>query len=79
VYFGANPTPGAGEFKGRQSSTTYYHSAGFVPGTTYYWRIDEIEADGVTIHTGDVWSFTIAPLTAWKPRPADAAKIPSNT
>jgi len=80
VYFGANPTPGAGEFKGRQSSTTYYHSAGFVPGTTYYWRIDEIEADGVTIYTGDVWSFTIAPLTAWKPRPADAAKeVPLDT
>jgi hypothetical protein len=27
---------------------------------TYYWRIDEVEADGVTIHKGDVWSFTVA-------------------
>ena len=74
VYFGTNPTPGAAEFKGRQSTTTYYYSAGFTPGATYYWRIDEIEADGITIRTGDVWSFTIAPLTAWKPRPVDGAK-----
>lgn len=64
VYFGTNPTPGAGEFKGRQSSTTYYYSDAFVPGTTYYWRVDEIEADGITIRKGDVWSFTIPPLTA---------------
>jgi len=25
---------------------------------TYYWRIDEIEADGTTIQKGNVWSFT---------------------
>jgi hypothetical protein len=30
-----------------------------VPGTTYYWRIDEIEADGTTINKGDIWSFTV--------------------
>ncbi len=28
----------------------------------YYWRVDEIEADGITIHTGEVWSFTVEPL-----------------
>ncbi len=26
--------------------------------TVYYWRIDGVEADGTTVHTGDVWSFT---------------------
>ncbi len=31
---------------------------------TYYWRVDEIEADGVTIHKGDIWSFSIPPKTA---------------
>jgi len=31
---------------------------GLVSGTTYYWRIDEVEADGSTVHKGDVWSFT---------------------
>ena len=55
VYFGTNPTPGAGEYKGEQAGTTYE------PGTmsnnaTYYWRIDEKNACGTT--TGDVWSFT---------------------
>ena len=26
---------------------------------TYYWRVDEVEADGVTIHKGNIWSFTV--------------------
>jgi hypothetical protein len=42
---------------------------GLVPGTTYYWRVDEIEADGTTKHDGDIWSFTVPPYTAWKPSP----------
>ncbi len=25
---------------------------------TYYWRVDEVDADGVTIHKGNVWSFS---------------------
>ncbi|MEJ2704212.1 MAG: LamG domain-containing protein [Sedimentisphaerales bacterium] len=45
---------------------------GLVRDTTYYWRIDEIEADG-TVVTGDVWSFTIHPLTASNPSPPDGA------
>lgn len=47
---------------------------GLVPGTTYYWRIDEVEADGVTKHKGDVWSFTVPPRTAYDPNPADGAE-----
>ncbi len=76
VYFGTNPTPGTAEFKGRQTLgfNMYWHGPGFIPGTTYYWRIDEVEGDGVTIHTGDVWSFTAATLTAQNPNPADGAK-----
>ncbi|MFH1717462.1 MAG: LamG domain-containing protein [Planctomycetota bacterium] len=42
----------------------------FDPGTTYYWRVDEVEADGNVI-TGDVWSFTTMPLEAHFPVPAD--------
>jgi hypothetical protein len=35
-------------------------------GTRYYWRVDEIWADG-TVITGDVWSFTTGSLVAlWK-------------
>ncbi|MHC4499829.1 MAG: hypothetical protein ACYS21_12035, partial [Planctomycetota bacterium] len=37
--------------------------ASFVPDLvirkTYYWRVDEVEADGATVHTGDVWSLTV--------------------
>jgi hypothetical protein len=73
VYFGTNPTPGPGEYKGRTLYLFYYFGV-LTPGATYYWRIDEVEADGVTIHTGDVWSFTAAPLTAYNPNPADGAK-----
>ncbi len=76
VYFGTNPTPGPEEFRGRLHGvqTVYYHVAGLVPGTTYYWRVDEIEADGTTIHTGDVWSFATTPVTAYHPEPPDGAK-----
>ena len=74
---------GTGEaFRGTQ--TTTYSVAGFpgfpypdglVNGTTYYWRIDEVEADGVTKHTGKVWSFTVPPKTAYDPSPANGAEF----
>jgi len=70
VYFGT--APDALEFRARYArlQTQYYHVPGITPGTTYYWRIDEVEADGITIHTGDVWSFTATPITAWNPSPS---------
>lgn len=76
VYFGTNPTPGPDEFRGRQpvSMSIYYHPPGLIPGTTYYWRVDEIEADRTTIHTGGVWSFTSTPVTAYHPEPPDGAE-----
>jgi hypothetical protein len=41
-----------------QSDETY--DAGRLEfGRTYFWRIDEIEADGSTIHKGEIWSFTV--------------------
>ncbi len=43
-------------------------------GMTYYWRVDEIESDMTTIHTGNVWSFTVAPATAYFPVPPNGAK-----
>jgi len=74
VYFGTNPTLGTADFRTRTTWTMYWHGPGIVPGTIYYWRIDEVEADSVTIHAGDVWSFTAATLTAQNPNPADGAK-----
>jgi len=36
----------------------------FVPGSTYYWRIDEVnEAEPNSPWKGDIWSFSIAPMT----------------
>ena len=49
---------------------------GLVPGTTYYWRIDEIDdADPNSPWKSDVWSFSIPPKTAYNPNPADGAEF----
>jgi len=78
VYFGTNPTPGLAELvAGMWMLNMYWFGApgpGLNPGTTYYWKIDEIEIDGSTIHYGDVWSFTAAPYKAYSPSPADGAR-----
>jgi hypothetical protein len=55
VYFGTDSTPDSSEFKGNQTGTTY-HPGPLTPGTTYYWRVDEVNAQGTM--TGDVWNFT---------------------
>ncbi len=48
---------------------------GLQPGTTYYWRIDEVnEADPNSSWKGNIWSFAIAPKTAYEPVPADGAE-----
>ncbi|MBW7991461.1 MAG: hypothetical protein FVQ84_15815 [Planctomycetes bacterium] len=47
---------------------------GLIPGTTYYWRIDEVnDADPNSPWKGNVWSFSIPPKTAYSPNPADGA------
>ncbi|MFZ2149389.1 MAG: LamG-like jellyroll fold domain-containing protein [Sedimentisphaerales bacterium] len=87
VYFGENyddvadGAPDSSGFRGNQPSTFFVvgfpgfpYPDGLVPGTTYYWRIDEVEADGTTIHKGNVWSFTIPPKTAYAPDPANGAE-----
>jgi hypothetical protein len=53
-----------------QDFTVYWHPESIEPGMIYYWRIDEVEADGNVI-TGDVWSFMAMSLNAWGPSPAD--------
>ena len=48
---------------------------GLVPGTTYYWRIDEVnDADPNSPWKGPVWSFSVPPKTAYNPDPADGAQ-----
>jgi hypothetical protein len=73
VYVGASPDLTAADLKAaHQPFAMYYHVAGFTPGVTYYWRVDEIAADG-TITTGDVWKFVTQALTAYLPAPVDQA------
>jgi hypothetical protein len=45
---------------------------GLQPGTTYYWRVDEVnDADPASPWKGDVWSFWVPPRTAYDGVPAD--------
>ena len=56
--------------------TGYPLPDGLVPGTTYYWRIDEVNvAEPNSPWKGEVWSFSIPPKTAYNPVPADAAEF----
>jgi hypothetical protein len=69
-------------FHGNQVSTFfiagfpgYPYPEGLIPGTTYYWRIDEVnEANPDSPWKGDIWSFSIPPKTAYAPDPADGAE-----
>ncbi|MBN2316170.1 MAG: LamG domain-containing protein, partial [Sedimentisphaerales bacterium] len=86
VYMGEDydaVSEGTGDtFRGNQ--TANYYVAGFpgfaypnglVPGTTYYWRIDEINDDHPdSPWRGDVWSFTVPTLKAHNPEPADGVE-----
>jgi len=55
VYFGTDPTPDSGEFKGNQPETTYGPEL-LSCNTTYYWRIDAKNTNGA--NEGNVWHFT---------------------
>jgi hypothetical protein len=74
VYFGATPDLGpANLVQARMPLAMYWHVPPLQPGTTYYWRVDEIEADMKTVNKGNVWSFTTQALTAYLPNPADGS------
>ncbi len=80
VYLGTSPDLDANDLvQARSTMLAYWHLPELEPGVTYYWRVDEIEADGVTVNQGDVWSFTAQALTAYVPDPADGATDVSPT
>jgi hypothetical protein len=59
VYIGTSPNlTQANLVAPKHPSTTYELTAGLEPGVTYYWRVDEINKDGVTVYPGEVWHFT---------------------
>jgi hypothetical protein len=86
VYLGENyddVNDGAeGTFIGNQAPTFFVagfpgfpYPDGLIPGTTYYWRIDEVnDTEPNSPWKGDVWSFSVPPKTAYNPDPADNAE-----
>ncbi|MFC1634388.1 LamG-like jellyroll fold domain-containing protein [Planctomycetota bacterium] len=70
-------------FRGNQMATFYVagfpgfaYPDGLVAGTTYYWRIDEVnDADPNSPWKGNIWSFSIPPKTAYNPDPADGTEF----
>jgi hypothetical protein len=87
VYLGENfddVNDGAADtFRGNQAATNlivgfpgFLYPEGLVPGTTYYWRIDEVnDTEPNSPWKGDIWSFWIPPYTAYNPNPANGVKF----
>jgi hypothetical protein len=67
VYFGTDAdaiddaTTASSLFRGRQNATSF-DPGPLELGQTYYWRVDEVAADG-TITKGTVWTFAAEPIT----------------
>jgi hypothetical protein len=86
VYIGDNfedvDSGAESTFQGNQTDTFivagfpgFAYPDGLVPGTTYYWRIDEVnDTEPNSPWKGDVWSFSIPPKTAYFPDPANGAE-----
>jgi len=87
VYFGedsdgvTNATTADPEFRGNITDVSFMvgsagnpYPDGLVPNTTYYWRIDgvnDLQADSPW--KGEVWSFTVASLSATEPGPMNGS------
>ena len=85
VYFGENfedvDSGAEAAFLGNQTDTNFVvgiadfpYPEGLVPGTDYYWRVDEVETDA-SMRKGDTWSFTVPAYTATKPNPPDGGRF----
>ncbi|MFZ2145915.1 MAG: LamG domain-containing protein, partial [Sedimentisphaerales bacterium] len=87
VYLGDNfddvDSGAESTFQGNQAGTFlvvgfpgFAYPDGLVPGTTYYWRIDEVnDTEPNSPWKGKIWSFAIPPKTAYNPTPADGAEL----
>jgi len=86
VYFGDNfddvNDRAESTFQGNQAAEFFVagfpgfaYPDGLVPGTTYYWRIDEVnDTEPNSPWKGNIWSFMIPPKTAYAPDPVDTAE-----
>lgn len=78
LYLGTTPELGPAQLVGpRNVLTMFYYPVPLQPGTTYYWRVDEVESDGTTVHTGDIWSFVTQDVKAYHPTPVDKSSTVS--
>ncbi len=87
VYFGENfddvDAGAESTFQGNQAATFFVvgfqgfpFPEGLVPGTTYYWRIDEInDVHPESPWKGNIWSFTVPSKKAYRPSPPDGAEF----
>ncbi len=87
VYMGDNfedVNNGTGDtFRGNQANVFYVAGFppyafpdGLVPGTTYYWRVDEVnDAEPGSPWKGAVWSFTVPSKKAFEPVPVNGVKF----
>ncbi len=87
VYFGdsydAVSAGDPGVFQGNQASNYlvvgfpgFPYPDGLVPGTTYYWRVDEVnDLHPESPWVGNVWRFMVPPKKAFNPSPADGSKF----
>jgi len=72
-----------GTFVSNQPGTTlivgfpgFAFPEGLVPGTTYYWRIDEVnDTEPNSPWKGNIWSFVIPPKKAYDLSPVDGAQF----
>ena len=92
VYFGENFASvnegTGGTFQGNQTLSSlilgfpgFSYPDGLVPGTTYYWRVDEVnDVEPDSPWKGDVWSFTtvVEGLVAYYPLENDTTDISGN-
>lgn len=83
VYFDANEALVAAGDASVLTSTpdTSMTLTDLLPGTTYYWRVDEVNPDEAdSPWAGPVWSFWIPPKEAYDTYPPDnATHAPTNT
>ena len=62
VYFGSKPEKLS--LLGEMTGSRYAQTPALKKKATYYWRVDEVKADG-SIVVGDVWSFDTGELIGW--------------